>query len=234
MGAKSDATRILIVEDEPTIRWLLHTKLSSHGFQILEAADGDVALETVRRNSIDLMTLDLDLPTVHGLEVIKRIRNAGELFPIIVLSGRADESGKVRALDSGADDYVSKPFGMDELLARIRAALRHKIRYANEHTALRNGELSVDFFKRSVTRNGKEIKLTPREYDLLQTLVVSAGKVLTHKFLLNKVWGRESHVHYLRIYIRALRQKLEADPQHPQYILTEPGIGYRLRREAKL
>lgn len=212
MSAEFHASRILIVDDEPVIRRLLHAKLKSQGFEILEADDGDVAIETVKRNPIDLMTLDLDLPTMHGFDVIKHLRATGAHFPIIVVSGRTDEGGKVRALDCGADDFVSKPFGTDELLARVRAALRHKKRYANKPTAMRIGELSVDFFERSVTMNDRGIKLTPREYDLFQALAASAGRVLTHKSLLNKVWGSESQIHYLRIYIRALRQKLEADP----------------------
>ena len=150
-------------------------------------------------------------------------------MPIIVLSSRADEGGKVRALDLGADDYVTKPFGMDELLARLRAALRHRLQQQGERPIFRSGDLSVDLVRRIVTVRGSEVKLSPREYDLLRLLVAHAGKVLTHKFILREVWGGESDVQYLRIYIRALRQKIEADPERPQHILTETGVGYRLR-----
>jgi two-component system KDP operon response regulator KdpE len=146
-----------------------------------------------------------------------------------VLSSRADEPGKVKALDLGADDYVTKPFGMEELLARLRAALRHRLQQQGERPVFRSGDLSVDLVRRIVTVRGQEVKLTPREYDLLRLLVAHAGKVLTHKFILREVWGSESDVQYLRIYIRALRQKIEAEPERPQYILTEQGVGYRLR-----
>jgi two-component system KDP operon response regulator KdpE len=148
---------------------------------------------------------------------------------VIVLSSRADESGKVKALDLGADDYVTKPFGMDELLARLRAALRHQLQQQGEKPIFHSGDLTVDLVRRIVTVRGQEVKLTPREYDVLRLMVVHAGKVLTHKFILREVWGSETDVQYLRIYVRTLRQKIEAEPERPQYIFTEQGVGYRLR-----
>ena len=221
--------RILVVDDEPPIRRLLHTSLTAQNYDVLEAEDGSTALALLRRNAVDAVVLDLGLPGMDGFEVIKSLRDEGSAVPIVVLSSRADESGKVRALDMGADDYVTKPFGMDELFARVRAAMRHKLQQEGERPIFKSGDLSVDLVRRVVTRRGEEVKLTPREYDLLRTLVMHAGKVLTHKFLLHEVWGTETDVQYLRIYIRTLRQKIEADPEQPKLILTEQGVGYRLR-----
>jgi two-component system KDP operon response regulator KdpE len=221
--------RILAVDDEPPIRRFLRTSLTAQGYNVLEAEDGQSALDLLRRNAVDLVVLDLGLPGMDGFEVIKRLRDSGSAVPIVVLSVRTDEAGKVRALDLGADDYVSKPFGVDELLARIRAALRHRLQQEGEKPVFRSGDLTVDLVRRIVTVRGQEVKLTPREYDLLRVLVAHAGKVLTHRFLLREVWGTETDVQYLRIYIRTLRQKLEADPEQPALILTEQGVGYRLR-----
>jgi two-component system KDP operon response regulator KdpE len=221
--------RVLIVDDEPPIRRFLRTGLDAQGYDVLEAEDGPAALAMLRRNAVDLVVLDLGLPGMDGSEVIRAMRDGGSSVPIVVLSVRADEAGKVKALDSGADDYVTKPFGMDELIARIRAALRHRLQQEGEKPLFRCGELSVDLVRRIVTVRGQEVKLTPREYDLLRLLVAHAGKVLTHKFILREVWGSETDVQYLRIYIRTLRQKIEADPQQPKLILTEQGVGYRLR-----
>jgi two-component system KDP operon response regulator KdpE len=173
--------------------------------------------------------LDLGLPGMDGLDVIRRLRAEGSVVPVIILSSRDDEVGKVAALDLGADDYVSKPFGMEELSARIRAAMRHRLQQSGEKPIFRSGPVTMDLTRRIVTANGQEVKLTPREYDLLRLLVSHAGKVLTHKFILKEVWGGESDVQYLRIYIRALRLKLEIDPEQPALILTEQGVGYRLR-----
>jgi two-component system KDP operon response regulator KdpE len=172
--------------------------------------------------------LDLGLPGMDVLEVIRRRREEGDTTPIIILSSRDDEAGKVQALDLGADDYVSKPFGMEELAARIRAALRHRLQQEGEKPVFRSGDLTVDLVRRLVTVRGQEVKLTPREYDVLRLLVAHAGKVLTHKMILREVWGGETDVQYLRIYIRTLRQKLEANPEQPALILTEQGVGYRL------
>jgi two-component system, OmpR family, KDP operon response regulator KdpE len=221
--------RILVVDDEPAIRRFLRTSLTAQGYQIAEAENGQAALAALRRSGIDLLVLDLGLPDIDGFEVIRRLRESGSSVPIIVLSSRTDEAGKVEALDLGADDYVTKPFGVEELLARIRAALRHKLQQQGERPVFRSGDLSVDLVRRIVTVRGEEIKLSPREYEVLRLLVAHAGKVLTHKFILREVWGGETDVQYLRIYIRALRQKLEADPERPHHILTETGVGYRLR-----
>ena len=221
--------RILIVDDEPPIRRFLRTSLAAQGYRIEEAVDGQAALDFLRRNPVAAIVLDLGLPGMDGFEVIRQLRTSGSLTPIVVLSSRDDEVGKVKALDLGADDYVTKPFGMDEILARIRAALRHRLQQEGERPIFRSGDLSVDLVRRLVTVRDKDVKLTPREYDLLRLLIAHAGKVLTHKFVLREVWGAETDVQYLRIYIRTLRQKIEADPEQPKLILTEQGVGYRLR-----
>jgi len=221
--------RILIVDDEPPIRRFLRTSLAAQGYRIDEAEDGQIALDFLRRNTVDAIVLDLGLPGMDGFEVIRHLRAAGSLAPIVVLSSRDDEVGKVKALDLGADDYVTKPFGMDELLARIRAALRHRLQQEGERPIFHSGDLSVDLVRRIVMVRDKEVKLTPREYDLLRLLIVHAGKVLTHKLVLREVWGTETDVQYLRVYVRTLRQKIEADPEQPTLILTEQGVGYRLR-----
>jgi len=229
MTAPVKPLRILAVEDEPPIRRFLRTSLSAQGYDVLEAEDGAQAVAMLRRNAVDLIVLDLGLPGMDGLDVIRTLREQGSQVPIVVLSSRTDEAGKVKALDLGADDYVTKPFGVDELFARIRAAVRHRLQQEGEKPLFRAGDLVVDLVRRVVTMRGQEVKLTPREYDLLRLLVAHAGKVLTHKFILREVWGSETDVQYLRIYIRTLRQKLEADPQQPKLILTEQGVGYRLR-----
>jgi two-component system KDP operon response regulator KdpE len=228
MSAPSGLT-ILVVDDEPAIRRFLRTSLDLQGFRVIESADGEDTLDQLRRNAIDVLVLDLGLPGMDGFEVIRRLRAQGSSLPIIVLSSRTDERGKVEALDLGADDYVTKPFGIDELLARIRAAVRHRLQQEGERPLFKSGDLTVDLVRRIVTVRGEEVKLTPREYDLLRLLIAHAGKVLTHRFMLKEVWGGESDVQYLRIYIRALRQKIEAAPERPQHILTETGVGYRLR-----
>jgi two-component system KDP operon response regulator KdpE len=219
--------RVLVVDDEPPIRRLLRTGLSAHGYQIVEAPNGKAALDLLGQ-SPDLIILDLGLPDAHGHELLQTIRARSEV-PIVVLSSRSDESGKVQALDSGADDYVTKPFGMDELLARMRAALRHQLQIQGERPVFRVGQLSVDLVRRIVKVGDKEVKLSPKEYELLRVLVQHAGKVLTHKFLLGELWDNLTDAQYLRVYVRQLRQKIEADPERPQYILTETGVGYRLR-----
>jgi two-component system, OmpR family, KDP operon response regulator KdpE len=225
----SPVLRILVVDDEPAIRRFLHTSLSAQGYQVFEAEDGASALASLWRSPVDVLVLDLGMPGMDGFEVIRQLREAGSTLPIVVLSVRADEAGKVKALDMGADDYVTKPFGMDELLARIRAGVRHRLQQEGERPIFKNGDLAVDLVRRVVTVREREVKLTPREYDLLRFLVAHAGKVLTHKSILQEVWGTETDVQYLRIYIRTLRQKIEADPEQPSLILTEQGVGYRLR-----
>ncbi len=220
--------RILVVDDEPAIRRFLRTSLGSQGYQVEEAEDGAAALAAMAE-APDLLVLDLGMPGMDGFEVIRKLRESGATLPIVVLSVRADEAGKVRALDLGADDYVTKPFGIEELLARIRTALRHRLQQEGERPVFKVDALTLDLVRRVVTVAGAEVKLTPKEYDILRLLVAHAGKVLTHKFILNQVWGTETDVQYLRIYIRTLRQKIEADPEQPKLILTEQGVGYRLK-----
>lgn len=224
-------TKILVVDDEPPIRRLLRVSLQSQGFQVVEAASGRQALAETELSQPDLIILDLGLPDIQGQEVIRILRDRGLLVPILVLSSRTDENGKVEALDLGADDYVTKPFGTDELFARIRAALRHRLQQQGERPVFRSGDLSVDLVRRIVSVRGAEIKLSPKEYDILRAFVAHSGKVLTHRMLLNEVWGGETDVQYLRIYIRQLRQKIEANPEQPQHIVTETGVGYRFRTD---
>jgi two-component system KDP operon response regulator KdpE len=218
-----------VVDDEPAILRFLRAGLGSQGYVVLEAETGQKALDAARGKRADLMVLDLGLPDMDGLEVIKRVRETGSAMPIIVLSSRDNEAAKVQALDYGADDYVTKPFGVDELLARIRAAQRHRLQQQGEKPIFRSGDLTVDLVRRIVTVRGQEVKFSPREYDLLRLLVTHAGKVLTHNLILREVWGSQTDVQYLRIYIRALRQKIELDTEKPEYIVTETGVGYRLR-----
>jgi two-component system KDP operon response regulator KdpE len=229
MIAKAAPLKVLVVDDEPAIRRFLRTSLTAQGYQVTEAENGTTALDSLRRNTIDILVLDLGLPDIDGLDIIERLRGQGFAVPIVVLSSRVDEIGKVKALDLGADDYVTKPFGIDELLARVRAALRHRLQQEGERPVFRCGELSVDLVRRIVTLGGQEVKLSPREYDLLRLFVAHAGKVLTHRFILREIWGGEGEVQYLRVYIRALRHKIESNPEQPQYILTEQGVGYRMR-----
>jgi two-component system KDP operon response regulator KdpE len=229
MRSEGTPVRVLVVDDEPPIRRFLRTSLAAQGYDVTEAADGAGALDEIRRRPPDLLVLDLGLPGIDGIEVIRRLRGGGTTTPIIVLSSRVDQAGKVEALDLGADDYVTKPFGVDELLARIRAALRHRLQQQGEHPVFRSGDLVVDLVRRVVTVRGEEVKLSPREYDLLRLLVTHAGKVLTHRLILKEVWGGETDIQYLRIYIRQLRQKIEPDLDRPRHILTETGVGYRLR-----
>ncbi|MET0445948.1 MAG: response regulator transcription factor [Pseudorhodoplanes sp.] len=220
--------KVLIVDDEPPIRKLLRMGLSTQGYSVLEATNGKMALELMSEQP-GLVILDLGLPDIQGHELLRLIRARDESVPIVVLSSRGDEAGKVQALDLGADDYVTKPFGMDELLARMRAALRHQLQIHGERPVFRIGELSVDLVRRIVKVGEAEVKLSPKEYDLLRLLVQHAGKVLTHKFLLNELWNQQTDPQYLRVYVRQLRQKVESDPEQPHYILTETGIGYRMR-----
>jgi two-component system KDP operon response regulator KdpE len=225
-----DAGKILVVDDEPAIRRLLRSTLGVHDYSVLEAASVKEALEVLGRDKVDLVILDLGLPDGDGMEVIRRLRPDSQV-PVIVLSSRDDERGKVQALDAGADDYVTKPFGVEELVARIRAALRHRVQAQGGRPLFQQDGLSVDLVHRKISRDGAEIKLSPKEYEILQQLVIHAGKVLTHRHLLREVWSSENDddVVYLRVYIRQLRGKLEADPARPALILTEPGVGYRLR-----
>jgi len=220
--------KVLVIDDEPPIRKLLRMGLETQGYQILDASNAKTALELMPEKP-DLVILDLGLPDMQGLERLHQIRAAREDVPIVVLSSRGDEIAKVAALDQGADDYVTKPFGMEELLARIRAALRHQLQVQGERPIFKLGDLSVDLVRRIVKSGVEEVKLSPKEYELLRLLIQHAGKVLTHKFLLKELWSTSIDPQYLRVYVRQLRNKIEPDPAQPQYILTETGIGYRLK-----
>lgn len=220
--------KILIIDDESQIQRLLKVTLTAHDYEIHQASDAQDGLNSIITFMPDLIILDLGLPDLDGLEVIKIVRDWSKT-PILILSAREYESEKVKALDLGADDYITKPFGMGELLARVRAALRH-VRDHDDQPIMTFENLMIDRVKRVVLVDGKEVKFTPTEYELLKTLAINAGRVLTHRFLLDTVWGPqyENEGHYLRIYIGQLRKKIEADPSRPHHILTEPGVGYRL------
>ena len=220
--------KVLIVDDEPPMRKLVRMGLSTQGYEILEAPDGRTALKLIDQNP-DLIILDLGLPDIEGHELLGMIRGRSDRVPIVVVSSRGDESSKVLALDLGADDYITKPFGMDELLARIRTALRHQLQVHAERPVFRIGDLSVDLVRRIVKVGNREVKLSPKEYELLRALVQHAGKVLTHKFLISELWDEKVDAQYLRVYVGQLRRKIEPDPERPHHILTETGIGYRLR-----
>jgi two-component system KDP operon response regulator KdpE len=202
--------------------------LGTQGYQTIDAPNAKAALDLLGETP-DLVILDLGLPDMQGLELLRQIRMQREDLPVVVLSSRGDEAAKVEALDLGADDYVTKPFGMDELLARMRAALRHQLQVQGERPIFKLDDLSVDLVRRIVKIKDEEIKLSPKEYELLRVMVQHAGKVLTHKFLLNALWSIPIDPQYLRVYVRQLRQKIEPDSTRPHYILTETGIGYRLR-----
>ena len=221
--------KVLVVDDEPPIRKLLRMGLTHPGLSRSWKRPTARRRSSCSAQAPDLIILDLGLPDMQGLDLLRTIRARNESVPIVVLSSRGDEAGKVQALDLGADDYLTKPFGMDELLARMRAALRHQLQTHGERPVFRVGDLSVDLVRRIVKVGDKEVKLSPKEYDLLRVLVQHAGKVLTHKFLLGELWDDLTDAQYLRVYVRQLRQKIEADPERPQYVLTETGIGYRLR-----
>lgn len=220
--------KVLVIDDEPPIRKLLRMGLGAQGYDVLEASNGKMGLELLTREPA-LIILDLGLPDIRGHQLLRMIRARNDSVPIVVLSSRGDEAGKVQALDLGADDYVTKPFGMDELLARMRAAMRHQLQVHGERPVFHTGDLSVDLVRRIVRVAEKDIKLSPKEYELLRALVQHAGKVLTHKFLLKELWDDLTDPQYLRVYIRQLRQKIEIDPERPQFVMTETGIGYRLR-----
>jgi two-component system KDP operon response regulator KdpE len=227
----NSAVKILVVDDEPPIRKLLRVGLSTQGYAISEAMNAKVATELVETDKPDLILLDIGLPDMAGHDLLEKWRRGGIDLPIVILSSRTDEAGIVKALELGADDYVTKPFGMNELVARIRVALRHRLQTQGEKPIFQTGELSVDLVKRIVKVADKEVKLSPKEYDILRILVQHAGKVLTHRFLLEHVWDGLTDVQYLRVYVRQLRQKIEKTPDQPQYILTETGVGYRLKED---
>ena len=223
--------RVLVIDDEETIRRFLRLTLSSQGYTVIEQSSGQGGISSTATEKPDVIILDLGLPDIDGVEVTKLIRQWTQI-PIIILSVRSSESDKIEALDAGADDYLTKPFGVGELLARLRAAVRRSIKIGNE-PIIATGNLKVDLSKRLVTVSEREIQLTPTEYELLRVLIIDAGKVLTHRHLLRAVWGAEygDELHMLHVNISNLRHKIEADPTRPDLIITEPGVGYRLRIE---
>jgi two-component system KDP operon response regulator KdpE len=226
----TDPARVLVIEDEPEIRRFLRASLSAQQFQVHEAETGSAGLVAAASQPPDVVLLDLGLPDMSGFEVIAQLRGWSRV-PIVVLSARGQEADKIAALDAGADDYLTKPFGVGELLARLRVALRHHSQSSAVDTReFAAGNLHVDLARRRVTASGSEVHLTPTEYRLLTTLIQHAGKVLTHRQLLKEVWGPDCthETHYLRVYVNQLRKKLGDDAAQPQLLLTEPGIGYRL------
>lgn len=225
---ENKGARILVIDDEAQIQRLLRVALTSHGYEVAEAASGQQGLGEAAVYRPDLVILDLGLPDMDGLEVVRRLREWSKV-PVIILSAKEQENDKIVALDAGADDYLTKPFGMGELLARMRAAIRHAAGAGNE-PVLTFDDLIIDLARRKVIVGGHEVKLTPTEYDLMKNLAIHAGKVLTHRQLLRAVWGvaYENDTHYLRVFIGQLRRKIEADPSRPRHIITEPGVGYRL------
>ena len=225
----SGSLKVLVIDDEAPIRKLLRMGLGSQGYEVLEATDSKSALSILSEDKPTVIILDLGLPDVHGLELLQIIRKQDQALPILVLSSYANEAAKVRALDLGADDYVTKPFGMAELLARLRTALRHRLCVENEHVLFSVGELSVDLVRRIVKVGNRQIRLSPKEYDLLRLFVQHVGKVLTHRFLMHELWDDTIDPQYLRVYVRQLRQKVEVDPENPQYVITETGVGYRFK-----
>jgi two-component system KDP operon response regulator KdpE len=229
------AARVLVVDDEPQIRRFLRLGLEGHGYAVLEAASGEAALRAAVAAQPDLVVLDLGLPDREGFEVLGALREWSRA-PVFILSVRSREDEKVRAFELGADDYVVKPFGMPELLARIRAALRRRVESESPQPVFRVGALEVDLARRIVRVEGTEVRLSPKQYRLLQVLVANAGKVLTHRQLLGEVWGaaHRDDVQYLRVFVRKLRSRIEADPARPRYLLTELGVGYRLRTPEQL
>lgn len=227
--------RILIVDDELAIIKILRTNLEARGFETLAAMEGAEALRTIERELVDLVILDIMLPKMDGFEVCRRLREWSQI-PIIILSGRGGAEEKVKCLDLGADDYITKPFDLNELVARISAVLRRTEAVGTIATrpSFTSGDLTVNFVERRITVAGNEVKLTPVEYNLLQELVLNAGKVLTHNYLLNRIWGPEyrEETHYLRVFVGRLRAKLELDETSPRYIITVPGVGYRFDRRS--
>jgi two-component system KDP operon response regulator KdpE len=220
--------KVLVIDDEPPIRKLLRMGLATQGYQVIDAPNARKALELMAQKP-DLIILDLGLPDIRGMDLLRSLRDQDEAVPIVVLSSRADETAKVQALDFGADDYVTQPFGINELLARMRAALRHQLQILGERPIFHVGDLSVDLVRRIVKVGDREIKLSPKEYDLLRLFVQHAGKVLTHNFLLRELWDPSADSQYIRVYVAQLRQKIEPHANSPEYILTETGLGYRLR-----
>jgi two-component system KDP operon response regulator KdpE len=231
---KEQGRTVLVVEDEAQMRRFLRATLSSHGFRLFEAAQGQDGLREAATRNPEIVLLDLGLPDIDGIEVVRRLRE-WTLTPIIVLSARDQEDDKIEALDAGADDYLTKPFGAGELLARIRVALRHSLhnKDVTRESLFCVGDLRVDLVERKVTVLGRDVHLTPTEYKMLSVLIRFGGKVITHRHLLKEVWGvaYAEHTNYLRVFMTQLRHKLEKDPARPRFLLTEPGVGYRIKLE---
>lgn len=220
--------RILVVDDEPEITLVLRSGFSRHGYEVRVASEGQAALDLFDAWSPDLVVTDLSMPNMDGLKLCKKLRELSQV-PVIVLSVRGDEATKIEALDAGADDYITKPFGMGELVARVRAALRRSPQKTEHEAIVEEGDFHIDLEKREILVGGKEVRLSPKEFDLLLFLIRNSGKVLTHRTLLANVWGGDyvEQTEYLRVFIRHLRKKIELDPAKPRYILTDPWVGYR-------
>ena len=225
--------KVLVIDDDFLVRELLRRKLKPQGYDVIEASSSKIAVELLAKQPAVIILDPGDSPS-QGHSLLRMIRGWNDNVPIVVLSNRSDEAGKVQALDLGANDYITKPFGIDELLARLRVALRHQLQSLGVSPLFRADGLTVDLVRRIVTANGKEANLSPKEYELLRTFVLHTGKVLTHKLLLGELWGNSTNVQYLRVHVRQLRQKIETDPERPKLILTESLIGYRLREAEQL
>lgn len=219
---------VLIVDDEPAIRRLLRTSLASQAWRVTEARTGEMALRMAAEAVPDVVVLDLGLPDIDGVEVLRHMQQAHPSLPVVILSVRDDERGKVAALEAGADDYVTKPFSMAELEVRMRNALRHALQQEGSAPLFVAGDLTIDLVRRQIFRAGIEIRLSPREWDIVRMLVRYAGRVLTHQTIMSQLWGATGDVQQLRVYIRQIRQKIEIDPERPRHIITETGVGYRL------
>ncbi|MBO1908703.1 response regulator transcription factor [Microvirga sp. 3-52] len=221
--------KVLVVDDEPPIRRLLRAGLATQDYDVREAGSVEEALESIREDAPDVILLDLGLPGRNGMDLLAELQGKDSTFPILILSSRTDEAGIVQALELGADDYITKPFGMKEVIARLRVAIRHRLQQQGERPIFQVGGLKVDLVRRIVTVHGQEVKLSPREYEILRVLVQHAGKVLTHRFIIREVWGGIAEAQNLRVHVRQLRQKIEDDPEQPALIHTETGVGYRLQ-----
>jgi two-component system KDP operon response regulator KdpE len=221
------STKVLVVEDDKLIRRLLRSVLPPRGFTVSEADTGAAALDMLKTEAPDLIVLDIGLPDINGLDLLRHICNESGV-PIVVLSYTGAVTTKVEALESGASDYVTKPFNADELAARLRVAMRHRLQRQGAEPVFRNGELTVDLVRRRISRGAADVRLSPTEFSILRLLVTHAGKVLTHDQILGEIWSHARSIDYLRVYIRQLRTRIEIDPHNPEYIVTVPGVGYQL------